>query len=267
MRRTSPGAIVAGLCLLSACAAKQPALVFRAPETLPEAEHLHEAIESRRSAVHSLRALARLHYRDPETSNTSREAIAVARPDRLRVEVLSFLGAVFVLTTDNGRFTAYARREETIYRGEASPENMWSYARIGLPVVDLVDIMLGTPPQRTPDWAQVSWDPERGWIELTQEFADGSEQVIWLLGSLPTAAEFRDPFGEVQWHATFSGYQRHDSIPIATRIRLEVPSRERSVEIEFNDVDVNPKLDASTFTVEIPEGVTVVEIDSTGSAY
>jgi outer membrane lipoprotein-sorting protein len=266
MRRALLAAALAALCLLSACTAQRPTTAFTAPDALPQAADLNTALANRRDSVHSVRALARLHYRDPDAANTSREAIAVARPDRLRVEVLSFFGAVFVLTTDNGRFTAYARREETIYRGEASPENMWSYARIGLPVVDLVDIMLGTPPQRNPDWSQVSWDPERGWIELTQEFSNGAEQVVWFLGTLPAAAEFRDPFGEVQWHATFGGYEDHDGIPIATRIRLEVPSRDRSVEIELNDVDVNPTLDDSTFALEVPNGVRVVDIETAESA-
>lgn len=266
MRRLLVGAALAALSLTASCGAQRP-VEFQAPETLPDAAQLHAALEKRRAAVHSIRALARLRYRDPESSNTSREAIAVARPDRLRVEVLSFLGAVFVLTTDNGRFTAYARREETVYRGEASPENMWSYARIGLPVIDLVDIMLGTPPQRTPDWAQVTWDPQHGWIELTQEFSSGAEQVVWFLGKLPAAAEFRDPYGEVQWHATFSGYEPHDDVTIATRIRLEVPARDRSVEIELQDVDVNPTLDASMFSLDVPHGVRVVDIDAAEPEY
>jgi len=260
MRRHALVVALATLCFVSACTTRAPVTVFTAPDSLPEAATLNTALADRRAVMHSMRALARLHYKDPEASNTSREAIAVARPDRLRVEVLSFLGAVFVLTTDNGRFTAYAMREKTVYRGEASPENMWSYARIGLPVVDLVDIMLGTPPQRSADWSQVAWDPERGWIELTQEFSNGAEQVVWFLGSLPAAAEFRDPFGEVQWHATFSSYQEHDGVPIATRIRLEVPARDRSVEIELNDVDVNPTLDDSTFALDVPDGVRVVDI-------
>jgi hypothetical protein len=263
MRRPAIGAALASLLVVSACGPRRPT-IFRAPDSLPEARQLDTALENRRAAVQSMRALARLRYRDTESGNTSREAIAVARPDRLRVEVLSFFGAVFVLTTDNGRFTAYARHEDTIYRGEASPENMWSYARIGLPVMDLVDIMLGTPPRRTADWAQVAWDPERGWIELTQEFSNGAEQVVWFLGRLPAAAEFRDPYGDIQWHATFGGYETHDNVPIATRIRLEVPARERSVEIELNDVDVNPELEASTFALDVPEGVRVVDIDGVG---
>lgn len=267
MRRLTVGAVLTALCFTAACGARRPTTQFRAPESLPEVAQLDAALQSRRDAVHGIRALARLRYRDAEAANTSREAIAVARPDRLRVEVLSLFGAVFVLTTDNGRFTAYARREETMYRGEASPENMWSYARIGLPVIDLVDIILGTPPRRSADWAQVSWDPERGWVELTQEFSNGAEQVVWFLGHLPAAAEFRDPYGEVQWHATFGGYETHDEVLIATRIRLEVPARDRSVEIELNDVDVNPSLDDSTFSLDVPHGVRVVDIDSPESGY
>jgi hypothetical protein len=267
MRRLIVGTVLAAFCLASACAARRPRPEFRAPDALPAAAQLDASLASRRDAVHSIRALARLRYRDTESANTSREAIAVSRPDRLRVEVLSFFGAVFVLTTENGRFTAYSRREETLYRGEASPENMWSYARIGLPVVDLVDLILGTPPRRTADWSQVSWDPERGWVEFTQEFSNGSEQVVWFLGNLPAAAESRDPYGEVQWHATFGGYETHDNVLIATRIRLEVPSRDRSVEIELNDVDVNPALDASMFSLDVPHGVRVVDIDSAGSEY
>lgn len=267
MRRFLVGIALAALCLTTACAARRPRPEFRAPEVLPEAAQIEASLAGRRDAVHAIRALARLRYRDTETANTSREAIVVSRPDRLRVEVLSFFGAVFVLTTDNGRFTAYARREETMYRGEASPENMWSYARIGLPVIDLVDLILGTPPRRTADWGQVSWDPERGWVEYTQEFSNGSEQVVWFLGDLPAAAEFRDPYGEVQWHATFGGYETHDGVLIATRIRLEVPARDRSVEIELNDVDVNPTLDASLFSIEVPHGVRVVDIDSPEAEY
>src|SRR5262245_32752525 len=129
------------------CSARSRPLVAP-PAVLPSAGDLESALTARRDAVRSLRALARLKYRDPTESNTSREAIVVARPDRLRIEVLSLFGSVFVLTTDAGALTAYARQEDTLYRGQASPENLWRYARLWLPVADLVDLVLGTPPRR-----------------------------------------------------------------------------------------------------------------------
>jgi len=128
--------------LLAGCAAHRTVALHPAPAFLPSAAELEAALAARRAGVRSLRALAHLRYRGPEGADTSREAIVVARPDRLRVEVLSVFGSLFVLTADDGALTAYARQEGTVYRGQASPENLWRYARLWLPVNDLVDIVL-----------------------------------------------------------------------------------------------------------------------------
>lgn len=241
------------------CAARQPAPRPGAPERLPTVFEIDSLLSERRNALRGLRAVARMHYRHPDGSNSSREAIAVARPDRMRVEVLSLFGAVFVLTARDGRFAAYARQENTVYQGTASPENMWRYARVGLPVVDLVDLVLGTPPQRTEVWSHVSFDEESGWVQLSQELEAGI-QAVWLDGSLPQAAEYRDEFGDVQWRALFSDYRMLAGVPVATRIRLEVPDAEHSVEIALSDVDINPDLDGAIFTVDIPAGSRIVEL-------
>src|SRR5205823_5234338 len=131
-----PSAVLFAL-LCSGCAAHRSLAPHLAPAVLPSTTDLQATLAARRDAVRSLRALARLRYRDPAESNSSREAIVVARPDRLRVEVLSVFGSVFVLTADDGALTAYARQEDTVYRGQASPENLWRYARLWLPVADL----------------------------------------------------------------------------------------------------------------------------------
>jgi len=245
--------------LIGGCAGKQPVPRPAAPEQLPTVFEIDSLLTERRNALRSVRALARLQYRHPDGSSSSREAIAISRPDRMRVEVLSLFGAVFVLTAQDGRFIAYARQENTVYQGTASPENMWRYARIGLPVVDLVDLVLGTPPQRTEVWSHVSFDEESGWVQLSQEL-QGGIQAVWLEGNLPQAAEYRDEFGDVQWRAYFSEYRSIGSVPIATHIRLEVPDAEHSVEIALSDIDVNPELDPSIFRVEAPAGARVVEL-------
>ncbi len=245
---------------LAACTAQKPPQPGPPPEHLPTAEELLGNLSARREAVRSLRALAKLRYRHPDGSSTSNEALVVSRPDRLRVEVLSMFGAVFVLTTEEGNFTAYVRDENTVYRGEASPENMWRYARIGLPVVDLIDLMLGTPPQRQAEWNHVSYDGGSGWLQLTQEL-DPDLQVVWLDQGLPQAAEYRDAYGDVTWRVMFEEYEIVDDVPIATHIRLEVPDAEHSVEISLSDVDLNPELAIETFRFADPPGSRVEPID------
>lgn len=253
-------ALLAMIVALTDCSAVRRISVPARPRVMPSAEQLQAKIDARRQVVHSMRALARLSYRHPEATSLSREAIVLERPDRLRIEVLSFLGAVGVLTTQDNAFTVYARHENKIYRGEASSKNMWRYARIGLPVVDLVDLVLGTPPQRQANWTHVTYDADTGWIQLSQELDSGA-LVVWFENDLPRAAELRDGYGEVQWRALFSKYQKHNDIMIASKIRLEVPDGEHSVKIELEDIDVNPVLDRNTFAFLAPAGAKVVELD------
>jgi len=218
-------------------------------------------LDARRAALESLRALAHLRYDSPEESSTSREAIIVSRPDRLRVEVLSLFGAVFVLTVDDGSITAYAPREATVYQGPASPENLWRYARLGIGVGDVVNVVLGTPPAAPTQHARVDYDADAGRVRLSQDLPDMTQLVWFSDAAVPVAVEQRGRDGEVRWRASFVDHEDHGGVPIATRIRLELPAWQRSMEIRLEDVDVNPALDHSVFALHAPPGSKVVSLD------
>ena len=232
-----------------------------APALLPSAADLQAALNHRRTTVRSLRALAHIRFRDADESNTSREAIVVARPNRLRIEVLSMLGSVFVLTADDGVLTAYVRQEDTVYRGQASPENLWRYARVALPINDLVDLILGTPPARQGGRTSVSFDGDTGRIGLWQDLERGAQLTWFSATGLPLAAEESDAEGRPQWRATFADYQDRGDVPVSTRIILDVPQRRRSLEIVLDDVDLNPALNGALFALQVPPGSKVVDLD------
>jgi outer membrane lipoprotein-sorting protein len=271
-QRVAPGAnsaqiaALAALCcvavLWNGCAAVRRPVAPAPPTALPSAAELEAALVKRRDTIHSLRALAHVRYRDPEESNTSREALVVARPDRLRVEVLSLFGSVFVLVTDHGLLTAYARQEDTVYRGHASPENLWRYVRLDLPVSDLVDLLLGTPPPRQTSEAEVSFDPRTGWIELAQQRAHGAQLVWFSPAALPLRIEEQDADRRTLWRATFDNYESQNGVAVATRIALEVPAWHRSLDVALEDIDLNPSLDAAVFAVQAPPGSKVVDLDA-----
>lgn len=252
-------AFVVGAC--AGCAASRPLVSHPRPGRLPGAADLHAALSARREGVHSLRALAHLRYRGPDESNSSREALVVERPDRLRVEVLSMFGPVFTLTADAGTLTAYARQERTVYQGAASPANLWRYARIALPVRDIVDIVLGSPPVRQGSNARVSFDDRLGRVRLYEDLDGGAAQSVWFDEEVrPVAAEERAADGHPYWQARFDAYEPHGGIPVATRIGLELPGT-RSVEIVLEDVDVNPPLENSVFALHVPPGSKIVDLD------
>ncbi len=257
-RRATPLSLILS-CLVAGCAATRVTPPHPAPAVLPSAAEIDAALAARRDSVHSLRALARLRYRDAAQSVTSREAIVVARPDRVRVEVLSLFGSVFLLVAEDGQMTAYAREENTVYRGQASPQNLERYVRLGLPVDELVDIVLGTPPPRH-GRAQVSFDEAAGAIRLHRSFDQGA-QTVWLSdASLPLATEEVGADGTARWRATFGAYEEHGGVPVATRIALDLPAWSQSMEIALQDPEVNPTLDRSAFAFEVPAGSKVVDL-------
>ena len=251
--------VIAATLGSSGCAARRPRPA--GPATLPGAGELQAVLARRHEAVHSLRALAHVHYRAPEESNSSRDAVVVARPDRLRVEVLSLFGSVFVLAANEGRLTAYARQENTIYRGHASPENLWRYVRLTLPVNLLVDIILATPPPQPAKAAQVSFDAASGFIGLREELEDGVRVVWFSPEALPVGAQAQSLDGRTQWRATFGRYEDQAGVALATLIVLEVPEWQRSLEIALEDIDLNPELDPAVFAVQTPPGSKVVDLD------
>ena len=253
--------VILSAALVAGCVSRRATVRPQSDRAPTSIEGFEELLRVRRQELKGLRAIAQLSFRGPEGTTSSKEALAVARPDRLRVEVLSFFGAVFVLTAADGDFRAYVRQENTIYRGRASPENIWRYARIGLPVPDLVDMILGVPPRRIQPWGNLSRDEVSGLARMEQEVSDGV-QIVWFDGSFPFAAEYRDATGNTEWRATFSRYELIAGIPISTLIKLEMPAEDQSVEIELSDVDVNPRFDHGVFTFPIPSGSKVVELAS-----
>lgn len=260
-RPRGPVALAVVFAIVSAgCAGLRRPTPVVPPVRLPTAGELEEVLASRRETVRSLRALSRLRYRDAHESTSFRQALIVARPDRLRVEATSLFGAVFVLTADDGALAAY--QDNTVYRGQASPENLRRYIHVGLPVSELVDIVLGTPPPRQGRHAQVSFDLQAGAVRLWQDVGHGALLVWFSEAELPVAAEERGVDGRVQWRATFGDYEQCNGYPVATRIGLELPRGQRSLEMTLEDVDLNPVLDRSVFALRTPPGSKVVSLDA-----
>ena len=259
------------LAVLSVCAlasagcavARQPAPPAIAPP-LPDAATLSQVIERQRLARTSLRALARVSYSGPEDKGRARQVVLVERPARLRFEVLSALGSVFVLTADNGALAAYVPRESTVYRGQASRQNLERYARVDLSVSDAVELLLGTPPARAGRNDVVSFEAATDSIELWRELDDGA-QVVWFNRALqPVAAEDRASDGTARWRAQFTAFaEEHAELP--AHITIELPSDGRRIDLELSDIEVNPVLAEPLFTLATPPGAHEVQLDQVGA--
>ena len=263
-----PSIGVLALLLSAGCAAVRPPSPAL-PASLPASVDLVAALERQRSARTSLRALARFAYDGPDDGGHARQVLLVARPERLRVEVLAPLGPVFVLVTNGSSLAAFVPSEATIYRGRASRVNLQRYAQVELDLADAVDLLLGSPPRRPTGREVVSAEPESGAIKLWREIPDGPHsgaQVVWFNGALQAiATEDRDPDGHVRLRARFSGFLTQQ-LDMPEHIEIELPAAGRRMELRLQDVEVNPMLVASVFTLPTPPGATEVDLGEAGGA-
>jgi hypothetical protein len=260
--RRSAIAVLVTAGLLAGCAARSTPRPAAAPlGSLPDAQRILDALAERRSAVRSVRAMARLSYSSPEESRKAKQLLIAARPDRLRFEILSPFGAVFVLTAADGALAAWAREESTVYRGSASAENLQRYAQVDLPVARAVDLLLGTPPLAAATDRVVSADD--GTIELWQDSGRGVE-VLWLSPTLePLRYEQRAADGRVLLRATFGQYSAIDGVRIPTQLGIELPPAQRRLDIVLSETEVNPVLADGVFALETPAGSKEIDLDHT----
>lgn len=259
MRRAAI-AVLATAVALAGCAAR-PAPRRPAPVgARVDADAIVAADAARRAALRGLRAWARLSYESPQESRRAKQLLVAERPDRLRLEIFSPFGAVFVLAAADGALAAYDRGAKTVYRGAANADNLRRYTQMDLPVAGAVDLLLGTPPIDAAEPGVVTADGDT--IELWHGTADGGARVVWYSSALaPLRYEERDGDGRVRLRAAYDGYTAVAGVPVATQLQIELPPSQQRIAIALSDIEVNPPLGDGVFAFQTPAGSAVVDLD------
>jgi len=231
-----------------------------ASTTRPDAAVLTRILAERHNSVGSLRSMGRLTLSTPEGVRKTRVWVLVARPDRLRAEVLSLLGAAYVFTSRDGAMAAYIRRPATVYRGAASAANLDRYLNMPLPVTRVVNLLLGTPPL-PPAEAGPSASTDGNRAELAWK-SDGETEIIGFSGEgNPTRYEIRDAAGRLLLRADFLKYRKVGNLRFPSVVRLDSPPSRETIEIRWQEPELNPTLADSLFTLRTPEGSKEVVLD------
>jgi len=186
--------------LLGGCALRAPRILRPVA-----ASELLDGLAARRAAVTTLRARARL--RSGLSGLWTREAIVVRRPDGVRIDVLSPFGLALAVGVRGDLLWAYPPAGGTRYEGTASPANLVRFLGAPVEVGDVVDLLCGVPPARTPVGRASVVATREGEYRLTVPLEHG-EQTIWFAGDGPLARraeETRD--GRAVLHAAFDDYR------------------------------------------------------------
>lgn len=245
--------------LLAACATPGPqplprddprpaALLARWRDRLPEREALRG---SARLAVDAA---------DPYTGDDlrvrSKQRVVLARPGRLRVEVLGLLGTTLaVLAVDDAEYAFFEAESRRFESGPVHPHLLWQVVRLDLTPAEAVGLLLGAPDLPPELRILAAQDAGEGRIRITL----GSDDAAPLRAlDLDAEAQLRryavweapaSPRAPPQWVAELGDYAEVDGLPLAHRIAVETRSGAKAV-VSLSAVELNPELSADIFRIE-----------------
>ena len=248
------------LIAISGCATIEPPPQPRGPVPEWESAKLLESLKLRNEQFRTLRALAQVDYAGPEGRHGFQEAIIVQRPDRLRLDTLTFLGAILIFTATDKEVLGYHPREGVYVRGRPTKENLRRYTQIPLELDEITKLLTGLPPA----------DPAASWKQegnvLTASLNGGGRDVLTFASHepVPTKWERFNQAGTLELTAQFQNYTSTAAGPFPLGLALEAPGQKRKLNIRFKDPDVNADIPPEQFTQKIPPNVKEIPIESVG---
>lgn len=246
--------VVVAIGLTAGCGLRGPT-----PLVPVSAESLLDALRARRAAVTSLRA--RAHVRTGVARVWTREVIVVQRPTDVRIDVLTPFGLALALGTDGTILWAFRPSDQTRYEGPATPANLARFLAAPVAVGDLVDVLLGLPPDRRavgPALLEVTHDHL---YRLSQPI-EGGAQSLWFTGDTHLLERVEEERGGTAVLRIAFGDHR-DGLP--HRIEIEAPGLGAAASLAYDAATVNVELASSLFTP--PAAAQVLSLDVAAEAH
>jgi len=205
----------------------------------------------------SLRSLASVHYRGPEGTQGFQEAVLVQRPDKARLETLTLLGAILIVTVNADQIAGLHPREGLYLRGKSSKENLFRYTRIPLELQEMTRLLIGLPP------VMIAADWQIGGSSLYRDLnGQGKEIVVFdLAREVPIRWYRLGSDGSPELSASFDNFSSTPVGLFPSKISLEAAAEKRSLEIVYQEPEVNVAIEPSLFVLEKPASAQEVPIE------
>ena len=250
-------AVVFGLTGCATVSPPQPEL----PAPKWESSEMIKSLTQRREQFRSLRALAQVDYAGPDGKQGFQEAVVIQRPDRLRLETLSYLGAVLIVTANDKEIIGYHPREGVFVRGRRSKENLLRYTKIPLELDEITSLLTGLPPVD----ASALWTQEGNTLVFSPNGRKKDAVAFESPQPVPTKWERFNVNGVLELSARFSDYVSTPAGLFPSRIYVEAPLQKKKVEIRYQEPEINGKIPLELFTQQKPAHAQEVPIEAIGS--
>jgi len=258
----NPAALLLGaLCtMMVGCATVKPPREPQLRASPWETGELIKSMAQRREQFRSLRSLARVDYAGPDGQGNVQEAVLVQRPDRLRLETLTFLGAVLIVTVDDQEIIGYHPREGVFVRGQRTKKNMLRYTQIPLELDEITALLMGLPPVDT----SARWRQEGNALVFSANDRKRDVVRFELQMPVPTQWERFNAAGAVELRAEFSDYIQTPSGLFPSRIQVEAPLQDKKLEIRYQEPELNASLSPELFSQQKPAHAQELRLEALG---
>lgn len=226
-----------------------------------QSSQLTESLNQRRREFRSLRALARVNYAGPEGKHGFDEAVLVQRPDRLRLETLTFLGAILIVTANDQEIIGYHPREGALVRGRSSKENLLRLTQIPLELDEITALLLGLPPVEL----SAVWRQEGNTLIFSPNGPVRDTLAFDSQLPVPTRWQRFNAGGALELTALFSDYITTPAGLFPSKINLDAPLQGKKLEIRFQEPEFNTVIPADSFSQQKPANVQEYPIEMIGS--
>jgi len=233
--------------------------------------HQHRAMRER---VQSIQAEARVDQRGDQGRIKGTVLMFVARPGRVRFDVMTQFGPAAILTSDGAQFAFSDLREKRYLHGATCPRNIARLLGIPMSVQDTTVLLLGGSSMIEHTEAEMEWVD--GYYRVRLRAADGRRQVVDLaLADADMAAppdkqrlrlvrsEIFDAQGRSTWRTRYDDYRvlpmGDYGIAMPFEVRVEQPSTGTDTLIKFQEIQFDPEVATEAFTQQPRPGMTQEE--------
>ena len=237
MRRFPWGAVAVLCAVTAACA---PRGTGPGSQGLTPPRDIAEVLARQREGTRTLRATFRLKVRrDGREAMSTRGALVVARPDRLRLQLFSLgVMTVYDFTARGDRFRVRRPLDDETRIGRLGGV---ADADAGV-AAELRPILLGSSAapsgvEERGDAAHVRFDEPEGRREVVISRRDGSFQ----------SEALRSAGGDLRVRARYSDHRLVDGLALPFRIAVDYPERQVSLDIEIERYTRNQPVEDGLF--------------------
>lgn len=224
------------------------------------AQGILRSLQEREATVTSLQAVLDLTVRYGGTQAYRQVAVAVERPDLIRLESIEWGGLTsLVIWSDGRRLIAHVLLQNIFGEGSATPDNVAAVTGLHVAPSHLVRLLLGLPPLPIQNEKTVLYGPDDDHAYLLREQESSFTQRLWLSdddlsllrGELYDRNSLRLRF---RYAPTNHGLRS---------LLLEEPFKRMVVEISYRSYNLNLDLPRELFRIPQPDpGAQVVSLDT-----